>query len=203
MNTNDRSSHSTRANTLSKKHHPPSGADLLARIERTRREGKYQQALDLVKQLYKTEPTPAHLDLLKDSYLRRAEQLRGQGYSRDAATVLEVASRFDEKNVEWITKITAEMARCGEVARTLSLASRLPEQARAGFMGPLADGAIQQGKAGRDALPRPLQTEYDQIVAAFAHADAGRDDAAKEALQAIGLRSPFLEWKLMLRGLLA
>src|SRR5262249_12083400 len=119
MNTNDRSSHSTRANTLSKKHHPPSGADLLARIERTRREGKHLRRPNHVTHPYKTDRPPAPPDLLKASYPRRAEQLRGQGYSRHAAPVLEAASRFDEKNVEWITKITAEMARCGEVARTL------------------------------------------------------------------------------------
>src|SRR5258707_313961 len=101
--------------TLSKKHHPSSSSsgDLAARIERTRREGKYQQALDLVKQLHKSEPTPAHLELLKDTYLRRAEQLRGQGYHRDAATVVEVASRYDDRNPEWLGKLAAEMARCG------------------------------------------------------------------------------------------
>src|SRR5262249_18356976 len=177
MNTNDRSSHSTRANTLSKKHHPPSGGDLQARIERTRREGKYQQALDLVKQLYKAEPTPAHLELLKDTYLRRAEQLRGQGYLRDAATVVEAAVRFDENNAEWAGKLAAEMGRCGEVTRALALADRLPEGARGGVLGPLVDGAIQQGKAGRDLLPANLQPEYDQVVLAFQHAEAGRDDA--------------------------
>ena len=32
---------------------------------------------------------------------------------------------------------------------------------------------------------------------------SGDDDAAREQLQSIGLQSPFLEWKLMLRGLIA
>lgn len=196
-------SSSSRTTTLSKKHHTPSGGDPRERIERTRREGKYQQALDLVKQLYKAEPTPAILELLKDVYLRRAEQLRGQGYLRDAATVLEVAGRYDEKNVEWLGKLATEMARCGEVTRTLAMAAKLPENARSGLMGPLVDGAIQQGKAGRDSLPADLRPEYDQVILAFAHAEAGRDDAAKEAMQSIGLRSPFLEWKVFLRGLQA
>src|SRR5690606_28218214 len=31
----------------------------------------------------------------------------------------------------------------------------------------------------------------------------GQDDKSKELLQGIGLRSPFLEWKVLLRGLLA
>ena len=82
-----------------------STADLKTRIERVRGEGKYQQALELVKQLHKAEPTPQHLELLKDTYYQRAVQLRGQGYTRDAATVLEVAARLDEKNAAWIQKL--------------------------------------------------------------------------------------------------
>lgn len=187
---------------MSKKHQPPAG-DLAARIQRTRAEGKYQQALDLVKQLHKAEPTPAHLELLKDTYLRRAEQLRAQNHLRDAATVVEVASRLDDRNPDWLGKLAAEMARCGEVTRALALANRLPEPARAAVFGPMADGAVQQGKAGRDALPPALQADCDRVVLAFQHAEAGRDDQAKAALDGVGLRSPFLEWKVFLRGMLA
>src|SRR5262249_34826109 len=35
------------------------------------------------------------------------------------------------------------------------------------------------------------------------HVHAGQDEAARETLQGIGLRSPFLEWKVLLRGLMA
>ena len=95
------------------KHHqqqgPASTAVLKARVERTRREGRFQQALELVKQLHKAEPTPQHLDLLKDTYFQRAAQLRSQGYTKDAATVLEVAARLDEKNPSWLEKIAGEM----------------------------------------------------------------------------------------------
>jgi tetratricopeptide (TPR) repeat protein len=181
---------------------PVSTADLKARIDRTRREGKYQQALELVKQLHRAEPTAAHLDLLKDTYFQRAVQLRSQGYSRDAATVLEVAARLDEKNPDWLGKLAAEMARCGEVARAQALASQLPDPVlQAALTSQLADGAMLKGKEGRNALPPVLQAEYDRVVEAFAHAEAGHDDKARDALQAIGLRSPFLEWKLLLRGL--
>src|SRR5262249_49546036 len=66
-----------------------------------------------------------------------------------------------------------------------------------------ADAAVRQGGAGRKLLPADLQPAFDALVQAFAHAEAGRDDDARTALQAIGLGSPFLEWKLLLRGLLA
>jgi tetratricopeptide (TPR) repeat protein len=191
---------------LAKHHKHGSGgafstADLKARIERTRHEGKYQQALELVKQLNKAEPTPANLELLKDTYFQRAVQLRNQGYMRDAATVLEVAARLDEKNPTWIQKLAAEMARCGEVARSMALAGKVPNpEAQTGLMAQLADGAMLKGKDARNALPAALQTEYDRVIEAFNLAATGHDDKAREVMQAVGLRSPFLEWKLLLRG---
>jgi len=65
------------------------------------------------------------------------------------------------------------------------------------------DAAVAHGKAGRDALPEEWRAGFDAVRAAFEHSAAGRDDAAREHLQTIGLGSPFVEWKLLLRGLLA
>jgi tetratricopeptide (TPR) repeat protein len=52
-------------------------------------------------------------------------------------------------------------------------------------------------------VPEEWRPGFDAVLAAFDHAAAGRDDAAREALQVIGLGSPFLDWKLLVRGLLA
>jgi tetratricopeptide (TPR) repeat protein len=191
------------------KHHAPAltGHDLIARVERTRREGRYQQALDLAKQLHRAEPTVEHLDLLKDTYLKRAEQLHGQGYHRDAATTLEAASRLDEKNAEWLSKLVAQMGRCGDIGKTLQLLTRLKQLGGAAddpaILGSLADAAIVNEKGGRDLLPADMQADYDRVVQAFQQFEAGQDDEARETLQGVGLRSPFLEWKLLLRGLQA
>ena len=62
---------------------------------------------------------------------------------------------------------------------------------------------MRQGPGGKSILPAELHAGFDAVVQAFAHSEAGRDDDARAALQAIGLTSPFLEWKLLLRGLLA
>jgi tetratricopeptide (TPR) repeat protein len=193
---------------LSKKHPhhhggPASTADLKARVERTRREGRYQQALELVKQLHKTEPTPEHLELLKETYFQRAVQLRRSGHARDAATVIEVAARLDEKNAAWLEKLAGEMARCGEVARSLALMQKVPGGSNsAALMGPLADASMLE-KGTRAALPAELQRDHDAIVAAFRQLEAGQDEQVKTTLQGIGLRSPFLEWKLLVRGMQA
>ena len=62
---------------------------LRPRIERAMHENRYQQALELCKQLHKHEPTPEHRQLLCRVSLGRVEQLRRQNYTRDALAILE------------------------------------------------------------------------------------------------------------------
>jgi tetratricopeptide (TPR) repeat protein len=188
------------------KHHAQasSPADLRPRIERARQEGRFQQALELAKQLHKYEPTPAHRDLLRDVYLGRARQLRGQGQLRDALTVLEASLRIDSETPAWLEQVAEEMARCGDPRQALALLERVPGAAGAGRVQASAvDAALQQGPAGRAGLPPALQADLDRILQAFHESGAGRDEAARETLAGIGLRSPFLEWKVFLRGLQA
>jgi len=96
------------------------------------------------------------------------------------------------------------MARCGDVARTLALANRLtdPHQ-KATLIGPLADAAMQQGTLGATLCPCRCKRNSTSSSRRFARSKRGQDDAARGHLGAIGLRSPFLEWKLFLRGLQA
>src|SRR5262249_41558924 len=66
-----------------------------------------------------------------------------------------------------------------------------------------ADAAVEREKAGRALLPEALRPDFDRVLTAFEQLQAGQDEAVRATLQGIGLRSPFLEWKLMLRGLQA
>jgi tetratricopeptide (TPR) repeat protein len=175
---------------------------LRARVERAAREGRFQQALELAKQLHKQEPSPPHLELLRRAYLGRARQLRGQGHTRDAVTVLRAALAVDRSNAEWLGQIAAELAQSGEVKEALALLT--PDApAAAAVLAHAADAAVPQGDAGRALLPAAWQADFARVVAAFRFAEAGNDEAARAELQLIGLRSPFLEWKLLLRGLQA
>jgi hypothetical protein len=54
----------------------------------------------------------------------------------------------------------------------------------------------------RSGLPAELHPGYDAVLAAFQKYEAGDDEAARVALQPVGLQSPFLEWKVLLRGLI-
>jgi tetratricopeptide (TPR) repeat protein len=173
-------------------------------VERAIAEGRFQQALELAKQLYKTEPTPDHLDLLKKTYLGRARQLHASGYDRDAATTLDAAIRIDAANAAWLEQLAAELAACGAAQRAMELLKQVPSPSMSSAVfARAADAAVQHEAAGRSSLPAEMHADFDRLLKAFQQVQAGEDDAAKETLQGIGLKSPFLEWKLFLRGLQA
>jgi tetratricopeptide (TPR) repeat protein len=176
---------------------------LKARVEKALREGRTQQALDLAHTLYTREPSPPHKELLEKASLERARQLHGQGHDRDARQVLENAARLDG-NPAFLEQVALELAAVGDAPGALRLLERVPgSQVMPQVLGHAADGALRQGKAGRDFLPAPLRPQFDLIVQAFAQVEAGQDEAARATLQGIGLQSPFLEWKVLLRGLMA
>jgi tetratricopeptide (TPR) repeat protein len=162
------------------------------------------QALDLAKQVYKAEPSPRNRDVLLDTYLARSRQLRTQEKQRDAASVLQVAAGLAGEDAVRIGQIAVEMAACGEVNQALALLRDTPESpARTQVLAQAADAAVRRESSGRALLPPELHADLDRILQAFAQLQAGQDDTARETLQGIGLRSPFLEWKIFLRGLQA
>jgi tetratricopeptide (TPR) repeat protein len=179
--------------------------DLGPRIERAAREGRYQQALELAKQLHKREPTPANRELLRNTYLGRARQLRSQGNPRDAVTVLIVSMQLDGASNDYLRQVAQELAACGAGQEALRLLGRLGHDpaAQGPLLGRLADTAVQRGPDGRTSLPADLRADFDRVMQATTQIDAGQDDQALTTLQGVGLRSPFLEWKVMLRGLIA
>jgi tetratricopeptide (TPR) repeat protein len=191
-----------------KKHHHAGyddPSDLRPRIDKAARDGRFQQALDLTKQLFKQEPSPVHRNLLHEMYLGRARQLREQGSTRDAANVLQVALGVGGPPAGWLEKAVGELILCGSYADALRIVSSLPdgEDLRAKILAGQADQAVLQEGKSRTHLSAELQVELDAVLKAFEHLAAGRDEAMKESLTIIGLRSPFLEWKLLLRGLQA
>jgi tetratricopeptide (TPR) repeat protein len=188
------------------KHHGPAQpVELRPRIDRVVQEGRFQQALELAKQLYKYEPTPEHKALLLQIYLGRAHQLRTTGYLRDAVTVLNAGLSVDGTDVAWLEQAAQELALCGDARAAQALLARLPAEspARPRVMAQVVDVALSQEAAGKQALPPELHADFDRVLQAFAQVQAGQDEAARESLQAIGLRSPFLEWRVLLRGLSA
>jgi tetratricopeptide (TPR) repeat protein len=193
---------------VAKKHNPlqarSTSSDLAARVRRAEHEGRSQQALDLAKQLYKQEPTAAHQDMLKRMYLLRAQQLRQQGYTRDVATVIHAGVALGSDDPAWMVKAADELAAAGEIRQALALLDRLPQSsARSKVLAKAVDQALRMGRSGRDQLPESLRPTFDRVLEAFVQTEVGQDEHARASLQEIGLQSPFLEWKLLLRGLMA
>jgi len=182
-----------------------SPAELQPRIERAAHEGRFQQALELAKQLYKYEPTPAHKDLLLKTYLGRARQLRGTGYLKDAITVINAGRQHAGSDVAWLEQAALELTACGDARGATAFLASLPEDspARGRIRAQAVDAAVVQEATGRPALTPELHADFDRVLQAFAQVQAEQDEAASATLQAIGLRSPFLEWKVLLRGLIA
>jgi tetratricopeptide (TPR) repeat protein len=178
-------------------------AVLKGRIQKALQEQRTQQALELARSLYKQDPSPPSKELLEKACLARARQLLSQGHDRDARLVLENAAQLDG-NPAFLEQVAQELAAAGDAAGALRLLERVPgSQALPQVLGHAVDGALRQGSAGRDALPEPLRPQFDLVLQAFAQAEAGQDEQARATLQGIGLQSPFLEWKVLLRGLLA
>lgn len=190
----------------SRRHPQPvqTGAHLRLRTERALREGRSQQALELAKALFRQEPTDRNRDLLRRAYLARGKDLHERGADRDAVTVLKAALEAASDDPEWLGPVADQLAQSGGVHEALALLPRLTDPAaRDRLLGHVADAALGQGATGRELLPEPYRADFDRVTQAFAFGEAGQDDAAREALAAVGLRSPFLEWKLLVRGLLA
>ncbi|MFN4258347.1 MAG: tetratricopeptide repeat protein [Gemmataceae bacterium] len=182
-----------------------SEADIRARVEKALRENRHQQALELAKQLYKSSATDAHRQLMKKAILGCSRQLRTSGYPREAASLLNSYIDLDQGNPDWLRQVAEELAACGESQGALELLARVggDPQAQARLLARSVDAALQRKAEGRSLLPESLHGQFDLILQAFQQLETEQDDALKETLQGIGLQSPFLEWKVMLRGLQA
>jgi len=176
--------------------------ELEARVHQALREGRTQQALELARNLLKQQRSQANLELVRQATLARARQLREQGNARDAGTLL--ANAVELGGTEFLREVAAEMARCGEVRHAARLVQHDDDpQLRRRIAIQAADHAVRQGASGRGQLQPSEQPQFDAVLTAFRALESGRDEEVRTALQAIGLQSPFLEWKLLIRGLLA
>jgi tetratricopeptide (TPR) repeat protein len=130
--------------------------------------------------------------------------LRGQGFFRDAVTTLQASLTVASQDQAWLEQVAEELAAAGDASQALQLLQRFPDsQALPRVLARAADGAVQQEAAGRRLLPENLHADFDRVLLGFHQVESGQDEAARDTLAAIGLRSPFLEWKLLLRGLQA
>ena len=166
------------------------------------RKGDFATAGELAHSLYKSDPSPGYLNLLRTTLLtsakHHAEQDRAQSVERLLAELTAVSYTGPVATLEF-AKIHA---RAGNTRKAQELAASLNDPAALiAVQNELADRALR--KRVKDGLPPELHAGYEAILTGFTKYESGDDDGAKTALETIGLRSPFVEWKLLLRGLTA
>jgi len=182
----------------------PATTPLARRVELSLKEGRIPQALELAKQFARQEPGLVSEALVRKCFLRAAEAQVNRGAFRDAHSVLTEAEKVSCEDPAWWERLAELRADVGDHSRALQLLDKVPDvAARPRILGRLADRAIKEGSSGRAMVPDDLKPQFESVRKAFVEYEAGRDEPAREALNAIGLGSPFLEWKLLLRGLMA
>ena len=103
---------------------------------------------------------------------------------------------------EWSIALAHLQARAGHFTRAKALLEPLNNPtAMTAALGFAADKTILARLGG--LLPPEHLPAYEAIIAAFQKYESGNSDAARESLNGVGLQSPYLEWKMLLRGLMA
>jgi tetratricopeptide (TPR) repeat protein len=155
-------------------------------------------ALDVARELHALRPTPETLALRKKTVADAAGHFADRDRAADFNRVMAEAEALDPTDPAWTAERAGLLARGGRLAEALTL---VDDAARPKVLGHAADRAVRHQT--RAFLPDDLHAGFDAVLAAFRHHEAGNEAAARDALEPIGLRSPFLEWKVLLRGLLA
>ncbi|QEL19700.1 UDP-N-acetylglucosamine--peptide N-acetylglucosaminyltransferase SPINDLY family protein [Limnoglobus roseus] len=169
----------------------PTPRDAEAALQR----GDFVKAVEIAKALTNLTPTD-------ESHAHYVKVLAAafEGYTRlgkvkSVVETLKAAEELANRQPVVAEAVAVLHAKAGEFGKALALAAT-PRVHRH-----VADLCVRRNQA--DGAPAEVLAGWSVVQTAFRQYEAGQDDAAKETLQGIGLTSPFLEWKLFLRGLSA
>lgn len=166
------------------------------------RKGDFVAAEQLAAGLLAADPSDHHLALFRDTLLKAAHHFELHFQPDDLRRVLDAMIRLVHKEPEWVRALAVLLTKAGRRAEAEAVAAELNDPT---FPPKLATHQADYFVRTRSAadVPPEWKAGYDSVVNAFQHYHAGKDDEARETLDAVGLSSPFLEWKLLLRGLIA
>ena len=177
---------------------------MFKQIQNHLRAGRFGQALEAARQLHYAQPSEQSLATLQEVVIGTANSLVRADRVGDLRLLLDDAERFGVQDNDWLEEIALFRARTGDWTAASRLLQRVPGSTLLPkALGYLVDRALRDSKNGKNLLPPEHHAGFDAIVTAFKFYERGDDEATRTALQSIGMQSPFLEWKLLLRGLLA
>lgn len=155
----------------------------------------FVKAIEAADKLLTIDPTDDHRSYYVRTLAKCVEGFLKQGKVKSATDTLRTAEQFALANEPFRADVAAMLAKAGEFAKALQLANT-PR-----VLMHIADLCVRRNRA--EGAPAEIKAEFPILQQACLHYDAGRDEPAKESLQKFGLTSPFLQWKLLLRGLIA
>ncbi len=173
------------------------------KIRNAMEQGRSQRAFEMARELYQDQQTRANSELLKDAAEVRSRDLLAERRIDPAANVLLEVGRVT-KDEDLIANAAKLLAVSEQFAKATELQEEVEDPSRKQLiLCHVLDKALVMGSAARKHVPAEYQKDFDAVLAAFAHSEKGEDEKVTELLKGFGLRSPFLEWKILLRGLLA
>lgn len=168
------------------------------------RAGKFPEAIERARWQFKLQPTKAIETIYRTTLMAACEHYTRQNALRDANVFLAEAESLGSDDPQWWARLALMRCELGDPGAANKLAERSGDPSlKQRLLEKQADRAVREGPAARPYLTPELQVGYDCVVKAFAEYEKGRDDEARATLNAIGLQSPFLDWKLLIRGLIA
>lgn len=168
---------------------PPPTPD---RVAKAARAGDFAAALDVARALVALAPTAENQAILRRTLADAAAHFADRDRTADFNRVMAEAAALDPADR------AALLARGGRTTEALALAD---DASRPKVLAHAADRAVRLHTNA--VLPPELNAGLDAVLLAFKKHEAGDEAGAREALEPVGLRSPFLEWKVLLRGLMA
>lgn len=177
--------------------------ELRRRIEQAQREKRWKDAVGLAQQLTQQAGTADNQRILRASMQGLAQSLADRKRTKDLAKELPGLLAAIPGDPTWGTTLAEIAMQAGLVQEGLQLLPADNIEARNRAQGIVADTAVQRGAAGGVGLSPDLQADHLRILKAFQLAEQKKDEEARAELQGVGLRSPFAEWRMFLRGLLA
>lgn len=170
-------------------------------IEQHLRDQNYSGALAILRNRSAASPDPIPDDLIRQVYRETATHYADVDNAIDFNRVMKSAAAYAVGDPGWQQELAILNAYGGQSGNSQSLPpGSVPENADA-ITAARIDRAIRIRK--KDWLAAELHAGFDSIHTAFTRYEAGDDAGCRAALEGIGLRSLFLEWKLLLRGLMA
>ena len=178
--------------------------DYKSTIDQLLRVNKFEEAISLARLNVSHESSTETLALLHQTILDCINRLDGSTRHDEIRKILLGAEGCECNDPNYWHTLAYAYARLDDGPSARRMLAHAPDPAAdARITGILFDHMMVDRQHGRDRVPPEHRTAFNLIRQAFGEYDGGKDEEARQTLQGIGLQSPFLEWKLLLRGLIS